>query len=334
MRGVEIDRDLATDVFQRCHKCHFMKRLAPATKMNPHDNALLPLDLVHIDHIVLTSHPSVDGHTGVVSVRDDCSRYVFFLAVKKLALADAIQQLITIMAVTGRRIKEIYSDHAFHGKPKFINWCKSENIKMGKRPSNFSRGNKVERSNREFHKKVEHFCSEHKYWNRQLHRLSNAINCQPCASTGFTPFYLFFGVSPAKVPNSFLESASEMSILDDMWMKSLILAQCSSKLKSDKNRSKSYKYPKIDTGSKVLVRYKNDKFSKSLKGTILQDFNSTCQVEIENYSQPVEIHKSHIFILTKEGLKKSEPIVENPVASRTRSKKSERRKNILTQKNM
>ena len=151
--------------------------------MNPHPNALLPLDLVHLDHMVMSHCPSSENHTGVTSIRCDATRYVFLLAVKDLGLRTVIQHLINLMAITGRKIVEIYADHAFSNKPQFLTWAKSENIKVSKRVSNMSRGNKAERTNRWYHQKVLHFCENERQWHLKLHKIASSMNCQVNATT-------------------------------------------------------------------------------------------------------------------------------------------------------
>ena len=140
MLNIEYDPNLVKRVWNECTKCGRLRKLAPLSKLKPHNTADRPADLIHIDFIEKKSSRlnSSDGHVGIFTIRDDHSRYLMAFAEKSLTISPVIDRIRSAMGIVGKRFRAIYADNAFKCKA-MKQFCTDEDIDLHFRPSHMSR---------------------------------------------------------------------------------------------------------------------------------------------------------------------------------------------------
>ena len=131
------------------------------------------------------------------------------------------------------------------------------------------------------------------HWHEVAWKAAIALNCQPNESTGYTPFYLFYGRHPDILPGTDVVVSSEA---DQFWQTDLKIA----KFNADHKRalqSSSYKYRKFLTGEKVLIRPDNSKNAKSMSAVVIEDSGgATMRVKLSERARPISVHKGMTFL--------------------------------------
>ena len=145
----------------------------------------------------------------------------------------------------GRIPKQIYADNAFD-TATMLEFCKKENIGIAFRASNLSRSVSVESTHRRLHEKVSSLLGRRppSMWHEVAWKAAMALNCQPNESTGFSPYYLFYGKQPEILGSH--DTFTNIQF-DEHWLYDLKIA----KLRSDsirQSKSSNYKYPMFLVG--------------------------------------------------------------------------------------
>jgi len=191
----------------------------------------------------------------------------------------------------GRLPKKIYADNAFDSST-MREFCNRNNIALAFRASNLSRSVSVESTHRRYQEKEASLLGKRasSRWHEVAWKAAMALNCQPNDSTGFTPYYLFFGKHPEKLGDLYTNVDH-----DQHWLNDLKLAKAFAD-RNRKNTSSNYVYPKFSPGQSFVVRADNSKNAVGLKGTIVEDKGgATVLVKLENRAKEITIHKGMLF---------------------------------------
>ena len=189
---IDIDRAAVEQVFRDCTCCGKLKKVTPKSVLKFHATPNRPLESIAIDHVVYKSRTSSQGHVGLITVRDQLTRYFFAKPVKGFGIETVVEYLEQIMNISGFRIREIYGDHAFMTK-HMENFAARNGIKLVARPAHLSRSNIVERVHRDWHDYVKKFegSGPTNRWHEVAGKIVRAINSSVSEAHGFTPEYLF-----------------------------------------------------------------------------------------------------------------------------------------------
>ena len=213
---------------------------------------------------------------------------------KDVQTRTVVTQLRNLFTCVGRIPKRIYADNAFDSAT-MLEFCEKENIEIAFRVSNLSRSVSVESTHRRFHEKVSSLLGRRPLsrWHEVAWKAAMAINCQPNESTGFSPYYLFYGKQPDILGSHDVFTNIQF---DEHWLYDLKIA----KMRSDSNRqskSSNYKYPTFESGQEIFIRPDNSKNASSMLGEVVTDTGgATLIVKLQNRSKPIPVHKGMVFV--------------------------------------
>ena len=281
--GYETQPKELQKIFMNCKKCYKYRQLGPKCKLNAHENAARPMQELHVDFID-KSKPNLisnNGHTGILTITDNLSRFLIASAETSLRIAPVIDRLRLLMGTTGRRIEKLYCDNAFKSS-KFKEFCIKDGIILKFRPSNLSRSVRVERKHKDLHPKLKAFSKKANDWDEVLPHAVASLNAQISDVTGFTPHYLFYGSENSDLGGRF----------DPFYESNLILAK---KVADLHRRNENHVFRSVPPGTEVLIKYTNDKNEKGLSAVVKSDDGASSLVVTLNGKEQ-SIHKGHIYI--------------------------------------
>ena len=337
MYGIPIREDLIKKSIIDCAYCNRHQRAAPLSKLKFRENPDFPFSEIHIDHIIKKGpNKSSFGHTAGFTIKCALTRYFFCYPVGDVKTRTVVNELQNCFMATCRIPKKIYADNAFDSAT-IREFCKQNNIDIAFRAANLSRSVSVESTHRRLHEKISSLLGnkEPSRWHEVAWKASIALNCQQNESTGYTPYYLFFGKHPTILPGTDIDVSS---VFDKFWLTDLKIA----KYNADQKRllqSSNYKYPKFLPNETILVRPDNSKNAKSMSALVVDDpGGATMTVKLDERKKPISVHKGMVFLvkysdawhriqgIAKEnnrkiqGLEKDSATTYEPIANRTRNK--------------
>ena len=275
-RTIEIVRSrcywptLAKDIevyCKNCERCRVAKEPTPKQKtLMTHIIAKRPLEIVALDFTLLDK--STSGVENVLVMTDVFTKYTVAISTKdqtaKTVSRVFVKEWIQKLGIPER----IHSDQGRSFENSVVQQlCKMYEIKKSKTSPYYPQGNsQVERFNRSLHNLLRTLSHEQKMkWPDHLQELVFAYNCTPHSTTGYAPYFLFFGRTP-RLPVDNLLAVTETGTRNrDEWvelhhhrMQDAIRranAKTSKKAAERKKRhDKSAKPLNLETGSKVLIR--------------------------------------------------------------------------------
>ena len=292
--GIPINKELILESWLECPNCQKLKRASPVSKLKFRETPSLPMDEIHIDHIIKKdNHRSIFGHNAAITVKCSLTRYFVCFPVKDVKIRNSVDMLQNFFMSVGRSPKKIYADNAFDAV-SMHEFCKRHNIEISFRPSNMSRSVSVESTHRRLHEKIASLLGTKNasYWHEVVWQAALSLNCQPSSSTGYTPYYLFYGHSPRYLGSHETPTNVEM---DKWWLYDLKIA----KHISDSKRlatSSDHVHPTFKTGQKIKIRTDNSKHATCMSGEIVADKGgATALIKLQNRSKPLLFHKGHIY---------------------------------------
>ena len=136
-------------------------------------------------------------------------------------------------------------------------------------------------------------CNSKTLWHEVAWKAAMALNCQPNESTGFSPFYLFYGKQPEILGSH--DTFTNIQF-DEHWLYDLKIA----KLRADsirQSKASNYKYPMFLAGHEIFIRPDNSKNALSMLGEVFSDTGgATLVVKLQNRSKPISVHKGMVFV--------------------------------------
>ena len=252
-----------------CDRCKISKQPIPKqkTKMQ-HLIANQPLDTIAIDFTVVEM--STSGIENILVMTDIFSKYTLAIPTKDQTARTVAKVLIKEWLNKLGIPKRIHSDRGKSFENRIISeLCKLYDVSKSKTTPYHPQGNsQCERFNRTLHDLLRVLERDKKQkWPDYLQELVYIYNCTPHASTGFSPYHLYFGIEPRLPVDNFLQDTDDTSkpIHIDEWinrhqkkMKQMIQLASNRILKKAQQRKQRHdakgRFETLQIGCKVLLR--------------------------------------------------------------------------------
>ena len=189
---------LTSDVVEhcgKCQRCQVAKEPTPKTKpYMSHVKAVRPLQIVAVDFTLLEKSSS--GVENVLVITDVFTKYTIAVPTRDQT-AKTVSRVLVREWIQKLGIPErLHSDQGKSFENNIIfEMCKMYQIKKSKTSPYHPEGNsQAERFNRTMHNLLRTLTAEQKLkWPEHLQEVVFVYNCTPHSSTGYTPYFLFFG---------------------------------------------------------------------------------------------------------------------------------------------
>ena len=183
---------------QNCERCLRFKQKPERDKMHSIESSY-PMEIVHIDFLVIGSKKSVNKEINVLVVTDHFTRYAqAFVTTSQTAHMVAVTLYEKYLVHYGWPEK-LHSDQAGNFESHLIaELCKIAQVQKVRMTPYHPEGNaQCERFNQTLLGMIGSLNpSEKHHWQDWVSTLTHAYYCTRCDSTGFSPYYLMFGHVP------------------------------------------------------------------------------------------------------------------------------------------
>ena len=253
---------------KKCKRCKIAEEPMPKIKTKmAHLTAQHPLDILAIDYTILEKSSS--NIENVLVMTDIFSKYTLAVPTKDQTAKTTAQLLVKLWFNKLGIPKRIHSDRGQSFENNLIQeLCKIYGTTKSKTTPYHPQGNsQVERFNRTLHDLLRTLLESEKKtkWPDHIQELVYIYNCTPHASTGYSPFFLFFGRQPIlPIDNLFNIKPAESTGREDWIQKhqsrmqeAIKRANQQMKKKANqrkKRHDKSAKEKKLTKGTKVILR--------------------------------------------------------------------------------
>ena len=310
-------KPLIKRVISECSKCcNVPTKIAPYSKLTKIPTPYYPFEHIFCDFIIMQENDhSSEGHTVLMTFQCALSRYCIGIALKTKGMETVCHTLTSIMTTLSVKPEILHFDNEFDSNSlrKFADF---HNVKLHFRCSGSSRSNQVERTHRTFHSYRARIMDgeNSRQWNCFLPQIFEAINKAPNQTTGVAPFKVIFGSDPDKLYNEkFEKSEDEIS----KYRKNLIKMIRKRSEKSKNQYSGDHKWPVLEEGEVVLVRFSGSRLEKFNSAVVSEHSDNKSPSVVIKYDtgREIKVHKGHVY-------KKKvpvNPLIEAEVNSRAES---------------
>ena len=255
------------DYCKHCERCIIAKEKTPKTKTRmAHLLASTPLEIVAIDFTKLEKSSS--GLENVLVISDIFSKFTVAIPTRDQTAKTVAKVLLKEWFTKYGIPQRIHSDRGKSFENKIIQeLCNIYDIKKSRTTPYHPQGNsQVERFNRSLHNLLRTLEKEKKCrWPDHIQELTFSYNCTPHATTGYSPYFLFFGRDPILPIDNFLALPDTTKHNTDDWvrqhqrrMQDAIKRAHSNIAKKAQQRKvrhdKTVKEDYLPVGTKVLLR--------------------------------------------------------------------------------
>ena len=255
---------------KNCERCMIAKAPIPSVKP-PMGNliASCPMEILAIDYTLLEK--STDGRENVLIMTDIFSKFTQAVPTRDQKAVTVAKTIVKEWFVRYGIPRRIHSDQGRNFESRIIQeLCKIYGVEKSRTTPYHAEGNgQCERFNRTMHDRLRTLTPDQKKrWTKYLPELVYVYNSTVHSSTGYSPYFLFFGREPT-LPIDFIlgthtETESDISSIDewvDKHKKRLREALHSAAINIEKNaqhrreiQNRNTKEAPIKIGRRVLLR--------------------------------------------------------------------------------
>ena len=298
-RDREISKKIIKQVIAECGNCCAVpKKIAPYSKLTMTPTPFKPLKEITVDFV----EPEVEssqGHKYILTTRCELSRFMTGTAVKTKGMKVVTNSLDNMFTILGIRASIVRLDNEFQSI--WVNkWAERWGIKIHFRCAKNSRSIGVERIHEEIHKQWEKVMSSEnpRSWHMRMPQIIDPLNKSVHGVTKMSPYKIIFGVAPSEI------CGKEIQVSDEEQKHRLKMHKLARDrtIAAKKKYSKDFKWPIVEKGQEIIVKYTDSRLEKERQGIALETSNSdNPRVEVHFPDNPpakqnMGIHKGHIYM--------------------------------------
>ena len=297
-RDREANKKLVKRVIEECDRCcHIVKRIAPYSKLSLKPTPYKPYMEISVDFLIADVESS-QGHKHLLTTRCEFSRHITATPLKTRGMNVVIETLNNVFNVIGIRPKTLSMDNEFNAET-IKTWAKDLGISLHFRCSKNSRSIGVERAHNDIHKHWEKmmFGKNNRKWHLAIGDIIDPLNKSVNCTTGVSPHKAVFGIPAPKINNEIILDKSKEARKREQLYKMIRARTIASK----STYSKNHKWPVLEQGEDVIVKYTNSRYETEKPGKICvrsDELNPRAEVYFENNPAKFKvlgIHKGNIY---------------------------------------